>query len=70
METEAELLKRRKKTIKRMEEAKLLPKLDTVQLYGSGGNFKEVGPPRGYGIPLRRKRSPGRRSTGSKTTLG
>jgi hypothetical protein len=70
METEDELFKRRRKTIKRLEAAKLLPKLDTVHLYGSGGDFKEVDPPRGYGIPLRRKRSPSRRSSGSKAAPG
>ena len=66
MASDTALLKKRKRTIERLEEAKLIPELDTQQLYGSGGDFKYVDPPKGYGIPVRQARSPGRRSTGSK----
>ena len=66
MASDTALLKRRKKTIEILEEARLIPKLDTQQLYGSRGDFKYVDPPKGYGIPVRQAKSPGRRSTGPK----
>jgi hypothetical protein len=70
MASNLKLLKKRKKTIKRLEEAGFLPKLDAQQLYGSGSDFKYVDPPKGYGIPLRRPKSSSRRPTGSKAALG
>jgi hypothetical protein len=70
MASDTALLKERERITAVLEGAKLIPKLDAQKLYGSGGNFRYVDPPKGYGIPVRQVKSRGRRSTTSKATPG
>lgn len=70
MLSDAEVLKRRRKTIARLERDRCIPPLDARALYGPFGHIKYVDLPEDAGPPLLRSKAVGRRPPAGRQTLG
>jgi len=70
MLSDAEVLKRRRKTIARLERDRCIPPLDERALYGPFGRIKYVDLPDDIGPPLLKLKGAARRPSAAQRTLG